>query len=889
MQTLHSSGSYQFSNHPTSMFVIKRGSRGKEPVKLDKITDRIKFLCKGLSSKVDPLAITIQTVQNIHDGITTEELDLISAKIAEQMKTNHPDYGILAGRILVSNLHKTTPKSFSQCMRDIGDALQIKSESHYKFIEDNAAALDNMIIHENDYNVDYFGFKTLEQGYLNKIGEHVHDRPQYVFMRVAIAIYKDYSTEKSVVLENIKVCYKALSQMYFTHATPSLFNACTRNQQMNSCFLLGTDDSIEGIMKNLSHASFISKWAGGIGIHMSNIRCEGATIHGTCGRSSGLPKQLKMYNAAALCWDQGGKRKGAFAIYLELWHGDILKVLEMKLQNGSDEERARDLFYAVWVSDLFMKRMREDKPWSLFSEDSAPGLSEAYDGMPVCTVCNHSDAGRDWTEIVGGVTKPADSKLRVGTIRCPNGECKFKRTDVFTQLYEKYEREGRAIRQVRARTIVDAICAVQRESGTPYVCFKDHVNRRSNQSNIGTVKSSNLCAEIMEWSSARSYACCTLASINLRKFLVRDDSATATNGLEIDHDKLHDMVRLITRNLDIIIDVNKYPVNECEENSVKYRPIGIGVQGLADVFCEMRVPFLSNIAKTVDLEIAETIYHAAVTESIERSKQLGPYSKFAGSPASQGKFQFDLWKENLEYIGNPVAMPVPISGRYAWDDLRSDMVKHGMRNSLLVAYMPTVSTSQILGNNESFEPYPGNIYTKTTLSGKFTITNNTMLRHLIDLGLWNDTVKAKVVNNNGSIQDIEEIPKEIREIYKTVWEMPQKEIMRRCALRSAFVDQSLSLNIHVRDNSNAVLRSIFETGYDLGLKTGSYYIRTPPASKALKNNIAETKVRDEAKPKDPKEEFRQKAEEAMKNADVNRENDDDEGGACPIGCQSCSA
>jgi len=891
-----------------TMRVQKRGARGLEEVRFDKITDRIRNLCKDLNKVVDPTRIAQATIKNLFDGITTEELDKISAKIAESCKLIHPEYSTLAARILISNLHKTTPRRFSECMDKIGKNLDIKSERHYAFIAENAAALDNMIIDSNDYSFDYFGYKTLENAYLVKIPNEVTgpdglpvyvdrdgntvptniisrtkdgrpvirnengtivrmltvkmqdmvvDRPQYVWMRVAIAIYMD-SGENA--LENIKQCYKALSRMEFTHATPTLFNSCSKVQQLNSCFLLGTADSIEEIMRTLSNASFISKWAGGIGIHMHNIRCKESRINGTNGKSSGLPKQLKMYNEAARCWDQGGKRLGAIAAYLEPWHGDILEFLKMKLQQGAETERARDLFYALWVPDLFVKRAAEDSDWSLFSEDTAPGLSDVYDGMEICSKCEYC-ANINYAKFIHehGKDELSAPELKERQKSCSH---EFVARNMFTELYTRYEEEGRAVKVIKARDVLDAMCDVQRESGTPYVCFKDHVNRQTNQKNIGTIKSSNLCAEIMEWSSNNSYACCTLASINLKKFLDADG--------KINHKKLHETVRLVARNLDIIIDVNSYPVDECKQNSQDYRPIGIGIQALADVFAIKRIPFLSAEAARDDIEIAETIYHAALTESMERARTHGKYSAFDGSPASRGELAFDLWLENQRQIGG--FKEVPLSGRYDWDALKAEIMTHGLRNSLLVALMPTVSTSQIMGNNESFEPFTSNIYTKGTLAGKFTVSNNAMIKHLIELGLWSEELKNKIVNNDGSLTGIEEIPVNIQEIYKTVWEMKQTELMKRAAIRSAFVDQSQSLNIHLTDNSNAILRGVFFAGHRFGLKSGNYYIRTRAGFKPMRNNIAATKQVETVKP------------------EVVTPEDDEE--VCYIGkegCTSCSA
>lgn len=1502
------------------MKVLKRNGRGSEEVKFDKIVNRIRYLCNGLNASVDPVKIAIDTIKNIYDGISTEELDRISASIAESYKLIHPDYAILAGRICASNLHKTTPGKFSDCMNQIGNTLKVKSIEHYRFIQEYATQLDNMIIHENDYNFDYFGFKTLENAYLVKhkyqivvnnkqqFMERIIDRPQYIWMRVAVAIYMNYDPNPAVCLENIKQCYKALSQMYFTHATPTLFNACMHNQQLNSCFiadtevcttsgvkriqdvsvgdyvfthvgnikrveqthvntlnnrtiyavkvqktpivkvtndhkfwairkhgdipawwridellansyiaipnckddqfqrepmiidlfeyitdelsryfiydathinwsarfdsskgqyinpnsinrkwlanekfwefigiwlygghiaylfddptavgfivnsvnndnlidfivnegkrifgvnavimqienqtirisfysqiiamtfenlfgkekhlwaqmytlhpiyvnsliigliatnisagficiemtnqsllkeiyhlcrnrgldvsysmkigkinstaiinlsledkfnknqaviyngqkflkikckillnehpeyvytlgvaddhsynveglaaancfLLGRSDSIEEIMRTLSNASFISKWAGGIGIWMHCIRAQNAYIKGTNGRSSGLPRQLKMYNEAARCWDQGGKRLGAFSIYLEPWHADIMPFLKLKLNTGAETERARDLFYALWVCDLFIKRVNEDSDWSLFSEDTAPGLSDVYDGMEICTKCGFCQ-NRNYVKFMHNKNKPPpDSnytieedinieKLFKKTVaEFAHCEHNYERRNVFTELYERYEREGLAMKVIKARDVVEAIITMQRESGTPYICFKDHVNRKSNQSNIGTIKSSNLCVvpetmiltdkgqypivdlvnkeiniwngtefskvtprqtntsqaiirvnlsngafidctkyhkfavikdtktlkieaadlqpgdilidytlptidgdesfkypyrsgilcsysgddeerpvhseleprfavpmnasikiklqwlagfmdvsgfivdldhsylvemtasrkeflinvrlmlqtlgvkaeiltiehklitnmiiktyykltimasdimhllhlglqtvylkfkisktcaaksvqvesvvnsgrisdtycftetgrglgmfngiltynctEIMEWSSEYSYACCTLASINLKKYLIAgENNPDGSIKYRIDHEKLHEMTRLIIRNLDIITDINNSPVVECEHNSKTFRPVAVGIMSVADVFCEMRLPFLSPEAARHDIEITETISHAAYEESMCRAKLLGPYKEFAGSPASYGKLSFDLWEEDIKARGVDIfagsGITGIISGRYDWADMKLQIMKYGLRNSLLIAYMPTVSTSQIMGSNESFEPYSSNIYTKTTLVGKFTMSNNIMIRHLISLGIWNEDFKNRIISADGSINVVDsdgnpifpEIPREVREIYQTVWELSQKEIMRRTAIRGAFVDQSQSLNIHIRDNSSKYLRAILLTAWEFGLKTGSYYVRSKPATTVMKNNLS---------------------------------------------------
>ncbi len=819
------------------MYVIKRGNRGHENIKLDKITTRITNLCSGLSPLVDTTQITLRSVQNIHSGITTEELDKITAKVAESMKTIHPDYSTLASRILVSNMQKSTPKSFSGCISLANTALQNISPTHYSFVMRHAAALDNMVVDANDYLFDYLGYQTLESTYLmyqttatqRGAERKLIDRPQYMFMRVAVALYMESDTDTQQCLENIKICYKALSQMYFIHATPTLFNAMTHKQQMLSCFLLGTDDSIEGIMGTLANTSYISKWSGGIGIHMHCIRGAGQYIQGTNGKSSGLIPQLQMYNAAAKCWDQGGKRLGAFAIYIEPWHSDIIQYLQLKLQQGAESERARNLFYAIWVPDLFVKRAKGGEKWSLFSEDTHPGLSSVYDGMEVCKYCGYC-SNKDYLAFMKA-TRPEFVEKFATCIH------EFHLRDMFTELYTMYESEGTAVKTVDAQQILNLICEAQRDSGVPYVCFKDHANRKSNQKNVGTVKSSNLCAEIYEWSSNDSYACCTLVSINLKKYV------RCASGF--DHEMLHRMTRLVVRNLNRVIDINIYPVDKCQDNNLQYRPIGIGIQGLANVFAMLKLPFLSDEAKTLDLEIAETIYHAALTESCELAKTHGPYSSFAGSPASKGLLQYHLWMEGNSRLGNQFAGMDPRSTRYDWCALERDVMQYGIRNSLMIANMPTVSTSQLCGNNESFEPFANNIYTKTTLTGKHMVTNHMLIRELINAGVWNDELKNAIINADGSVQGMELVPKNIRDVYQTVWELKQSELMTRTALRGAFIDQGQSLNIHLRDNSNATLRGVFQHGYELGLKTGSYYIRTQPTSKAMKNNITASKQLDE--------------------------------------------
>lgn len=1285
-----------------NMRVQKRARRGFENVKFDKITARIQHLCNGL--KVDPILVALSTIKNLYDGISTEELDRISAQIADSMSTTHPDYALLAGRILASNLHKTTPKTFSECMKILQDKTEVLHTFYYDFICANAAILDNMIIDSNDTLFDYIGYVTLERSYLHKVAEpvfnadgeqiyvdandkivtahtdqarpkiveRVMDRPQYMYMRVAIAVNLPLakmkeSSDMRILFDNIKHCYKLLSQMYFTHATPTLFNACTIRQnllscfaadtevctlsgvkkiqdvqigdevvthlgnikrveqvhtnllgdrklmeltvqkthpikvtdnhrvwglqvreskpgwikvsdltdrsyvcipntdqyksehiiidladyidvltrsesdsikyelitndttvqlithfilgktattfnsrkesqeinrfwtfdedfckfvgifygdghiansksrtngikspygigltlnpinnddlskfittigekvfgitvcthqmkgqntfqilfnnkvigimfkylfgekyngkklwvsflQMNhshiyaliaglistdecvnkagnimlemsnipfmksvyhlsrnhgidvsfkvrthkdnqdtgrisfpyikeilsnvnktytdgrivqfinkqegpgkknknqtsaiikdnkrflrvksikslderpefvytlgiaddhsypveglmveNCFLIGTDDSIEEIQRTIKNSGLISKMAGGIGTHLSNIRCAGRPIKSTGGKSCGLVRQLKIYDATMVCFDQGGKRKGANAMYIEPHHGDIIPFLKLKLNQGSDDERARDLFYALWISDLFVETASNKEKWSLFSEDNARGLSEVFDGMRVCSKCDYcaNKGYAKYMPIIRGenmrkdITIDGDSMQPTSEQLSCNHEYIYR--DCYTELYRHYEKQGIAVAKIDSDEVLNAMFEAMRESGTPYVCFKDNANRMTNQAGLGTIKSSNLCSEVMQWSSADSYACCTLASINLKAFLVADQAASSTNGLVIDHEKLHAVVMNITRNLDLIININKYPVEECISNAQQWRPIGIGVQGLANVFALMRIPFLSQTAAKIDLEIFETIYHAALTQSNLRAIELGPFRGFEYSPSARGELAPDLWKRNQDRLNSPLKNTSLYSGRYDWDILRANIIKSGLRNSLHIAPMPTVSTSQLLGNNESFEPFSSNLFRKTILAAKVTVVNTIMVQHLIDLGIWNEDIKMRIMNAHGSVQHIEEIPKNVRDVYLTVYEMSQKEIMNRASIRQAFVDQSQSLNIHLRDNSNPTLRGVFFHGHKIGLKTGSYYIRTLIDSSAMKTNISASK------------------------------------------------
>lgn len=1040
------------------MQVLKRGNRGYEPLHFDKIQLRIQNLCKDLPV-IDIAKITIGVINNIHDKISTEELDRISARIAESFKLIHPDYSILAARIMISNLHKTTPSKFSECMKIHESKLDAEK---FKFIMENADELDSAIIHDNDYQYDYFGYCTLEAIYLRKInicvmiGDDIQyvdidgvavtdrviitdghptssgvcvypltrkvvvDRPQYMIMRVAIQKYGNVGIKE--VIES----YKIASSLNYTNATPTLINACDKNGQSLSCFLQGMDDSIEDIMDTLKDSSIISKHAGGVGIWGHYIRPRGSLIASTGGKSCGLPTMLKMFDNAALCWDQGGKRLGAFAIYLEPWHGDIKEFLELKLNQGKEEFRARNLFYALWMPDLIMKRIEADLPISLFNSDTAPGLADVYDGMDVCSKCRYC-------------SNPNYNKYIEASN--PDYYCDhvFEKVDAFSFLYCGYEKRGLAIRRFTADEFTTFITFAQKESGTPYICYKDQANRLSNQSNIDTTRSSNLCvtpdtyiltdkgqfmiadlvgqevnvwngqefsavipvktgknckilkielsngviikctlyhkfyirgtcgikkinardlapgdvlidyslpqgtpesivsglellrefcdkmqcnhnnishylhkvrrslqtigvetnvecneiegarlrlttrgqlmlesygfdctvfgevvpngvmvigisnepglsdtycftekkrgmgmfngvltgqcSEIMEVSTPNSYACCTLASVNLKKFLVHRDGK-----YHYDHEKLHEITRIITRDLDMIIDSNKYPVVECIDNSTSLRPIAIGVQGLADLFCIMRIPFLSDEAKQLRRDIHETMYHAALSESAHRAQLLGSYRGFEGSPASLGKLHPDLWAENT-------GKPLPYSSRYDFNELRRQVMR-GLRNSLHIALMPTASTAPVLGNNDSFEPFPANIGTKSNLAGKFTVTNNYMITHLIELGLWSDDVSKRVMNSQGSLQGIPGIPADIKEIYKTVWEISQSELINEAADISAWVDQGMSLNIHMTNNSHESLKKLMLHSWKAGLKTGSYYIRTRAGASAMKNNIS---------------------------------------------------
>jgi ribonucleoside-diphosphate reductase alpha chain len=749
-------------------FVIKRNGK-QESVKFDKVTARIEKLSYSLSPMVNVIEVAKKTIEGIYAGVLTTALDNLAAETAASLTITHPDYAILASRIAVSNLHKSTTKSFSATMRKLynyvdaatGKKLPLIADDVMQIIEENAELLDSTIIYDRDFGFDYFGFKTLEKSYLLKVDGKIAERPQHMYMRVAIGIHKDD-------IESAIATYHLMSERWMTHATPTLFNAGTPKPQMSSCFLLTMkEDSIDGIYDTLKQTAKISQSAGGIGLAIHNIRATGSYIGGTNGTSNGIIPMLRVFNDTARYVDQGGgKRKGAFAIYLEPWHADVFEFLDLRKNHGKEEMRARDLFFALWICDLFMKRVESNGEWSLFCPNEAPGLSDCW------------------------------------------GE-------EFETLYTKYEAEGRARRTIKAQDLWFAILQSQIETGTPYMLYKDAANSKSNQQNLGTIKSSNLCTEILEYTSKDEVAVCNLASIALPRFVI--------NG-NFDFDKLFEVTYQATKNLNKIIDNNYYPVEEAKTSNLKHRPIGLGVQGLADVFILLRLPFESELAKMINKNIFETIYFAAMTASKDLAKEQGAYETFAGSPVSKGIFQFDMWG-------------VTPSDRWNWAALKEEVKQFGVRNSLLLAPMPTASTSQIFGNNECFEPYTSNIYTRRVLSGEFIIVNKHLLKDLVNLGLWNNSMKNKIIAANGSIQHIEEIPADIKELYKTVWEIKQRNIIDMAADRGAYICQSQSLNLFVDTPTASKLTSMHFYAWKKGLKTGMYYLRTQAATQAVQFTV----------------------------------------------------
>lgn len=753
----------------------------------DKITSRIQKLCYGLHPEfVDPAQITLKVISGLYQGVTTVELDNLAAETAATMTTKHPDYALLAARIAVSNLHKETKKVFSDVMEDLykwvnpktGKHSPMISEDVHKVIMDNAERLNSAIIYDRDYTYNYFGFKTLERSYLLKIDGRVVERPQHMLMRVSVGIHQE---DIEAAIET----YNLLSEKWFTHASPTLFNAGTCRPQLSSCFLLTMhSDSIEGIYDTLKQCALISKSAGGIGLNVHNIRATGSYIAGTNGMSNGLLPMLRVFNNTARYVDQGGnKRPGAFAIYLEPWHADIFDFLDCRKNTGKEEQRARDLFYALWIPDLFMKRVEANGEWTLMCPAECPGLQDCW--------------GKE-----------------------------------FEDLYEKYEKEGRGRKKIKAQQLWYAIIEAQTETGTPYMLYKDHCNSKSNQQNLGTIKCSNLCTEIVEYSSKDEVAVCNLASIALNMY-VRPDKT-------YDFAKLAEVTKVIVRNLNKIIDVNYYPVEEARRSNMRHRPIGIGVQGLADAFILMRYPFESLEAQQLNKDIFETIYHSALDASCELAEKYGPYETYPGSPVSKGILQHDMWG-------------VKDTALCDWPGLRARIAKHGVRNSLLLAPMPTASTAQILGNNESIEAYTNNIYTRRVLSGEFQIVNHHMLKDLTELGLWNEDMKNLMIAHGGSIQNIDGIPDDIKALYKTVWEISQKTVIKMAADRGAYIDQSQSLNIHIGEPNYGKLTSMHFYAWKLGLKTGMYYLRTKPAASAIQFTVDKTKLTQTPKVKSEQE------------------------------------
>ena len=754
------------------MFVVKRDGH-KEPIMFDKITARIKKLCYDLNPLVDPVRVAMRVIEGLYDGVTTSELDNLASEIAATMTTSHPDYAQLAARISVSNLHKNTKKSFSETMTDLykyvnprtGKDAPLLSDEVYNIIQKNKEVLDSSIIYNRDFGYDFFGFKTLERSYLLKLNGEIVERPQHMLMRVSVGIHMED-------IDSVLETYELMSKRFFTHATPTLFNSGTPKPQMSSCFLLAMqDDSIDGIYDTLKQTAKISQSAGGIGLSIHNVRATGSYISGTNGTSNGIVPMLRVYNDTARYVDQGGgKRKGSFAIYIEPWHADIFDFLDLRKNHGKEEMRARDLFYAMWTPDLFMKRVEADAEWTLMCPNECPDLYKCH-------------------------------------------------SDEFDALYTKYESEGKGRKTIRARELWEKILESQIETGTPYMLYKDAANRKSNQKNLGTIRSSNLCTEIMEYTSPDEVAVCNLASIALPMFI--KDGA-------FDHDELFRVTKQVTKNLNRVIDRNYYPVQEAENSNMRHRPVGLGVQGLADAFIKLRLPFTSQGAKDLNQDIFETLYFAAVTASMEEAEKDGPYSTYKGSPMSKGEFQHNMWGIKDDEL----------SGRWDWAALRKKVKKHGVRNSLLVAPMPTASTSQILGNNECFEPYTSNIYTRRVLSGEFIVVNKHLLEDLVELGLWTEDMKQELMRSNGSVQHIEGIPADIKELYKTVWELSMKDIIDMSRHRGYFIDQSQSLNLFMEGATMAKLTSMHFYAWKSGLKTGMYYLRTKSAVDAIKFTLS---------------------------------------------------
>jgi ribonucleoside-diphosphate reductase alpha chain len=756
------------------MYVVKRDGR-KEAVKFDKITARIIKMCYGLDPLVSPEAVAMKVIEGIYDGVTTTNLDNLAAEVAAAKTIDHPDYALLASRIAVSNLHKETKKTFSEVIDDMYNYIDPKTklnaslvaEDVYKAIQDNKELLDSSIIYDRDFRYDYFGFKTLTRSYLMKLNGKIVERPQQMLMRVAVGIHKNN------IQDAIKT-YNLMSEGWFTHATPTLFNSGTPKPQMSSCFLLTMkEDSISGIYDTLKSCAQISQSAGGIGLSIHNVRATGSYIKGTNGTSNGIVPMLRVFNDTARYVDQGGgKRKGSFAIYVEPWHADIFDFLDLRKNHGKEEQRARDLFYALWIPDLFMKRVKENGEWTLMCPHECPGLADTHSAE-------------------------------------------------FEALYTQYEQAGKGRKTIKAQDLWFKILESQIETGTPYMLYKDAANSKSNQQNLGTIKSSNLCTEIIEYTAPDEIAVCNLASLALPKFVTEDG--------KFDHNKLFEVTYQATINLNRIIDENYYPVEEAKNSNMRHRPIGLGVQGLADAFISLGYPFESEEARALNREVFETIYYASMTASKDLAKVEGAYETFAGSPVSKGVFQFDMWG-------------VTPTDRWEWNVLKEEVVKYGVRNSLLLAPMPTASTAQILGNNECFEPYTSNIYTRRVLSGEFIVVNKHLLKDLVKEGLWNKEMRQKIMAANGSIQGINEIPQRLKDLYKTAWEISQKALIDQAADRGAYICQSQSLNIFMENANFAKLTSMHFYGWEKGLKTGMYYLRTKAATDAIKFTVDKSVV-----------------------------------------------
>lgn len=744
-----------------SMHVTKRNGE-KEEVSFDKVLNRLRHLSSGLH--VNVFEIAQKVCSRIYDGVKTSELDELAAQMCSSMILDHPDYGKMASRIIVSNHHKNTSPSFSetvQTLYDNADTGGVKnpliSDELYEVVMKNKEKLNSYIDYNRDYDFDYFGFKTLEKAYLMKIKGKVIERPQQMFLRVALGIHGND------VKDAIQM-YDHMSQKYYVHATPTLFNSGTRVPQLSSCYLEAIeDDSIDGIFNTIKDCALISKYAGGIGVHIHNVRARSSVIRGTNGTCSGIVPMLRVFNNTARYVNQAGRRNGSIAVYLEPWHGDVEGFLEMRKSHGNEEERARDLFYALWIPDLFMERVQNNETWSLMCPDQCPGLSDVYG-------------------------------------------------DEFVKLYTKYEREGKFIKQINAQDMWFQILQSQIETGTPYMLYKDSVNKKSNQSNLGTIKSSNLCVEIMEWSGPDETAVCNLASICLPTYVNMESGV-------FDHDKLHEITKMVVKNLNKVIDVNFYPIEKAERSNKRHRPIGIGIQGLADTFAMLKVAFESDAAKELNKQIFETIYHGALEASMELSTKYGPYETFVGCPASKGILQFDMWGV------------VPDWGKYDWDKLKAQIKAHGLRNSLLLAPMPTASTSQIMGFNECFEAFTSNIYKRKTLAGEFILVNKYLVEDLSRLGLWNQDIKNQIIIHEGSVQNIPGIPTEVKELYKTVWEMKMRCIIDMAADRGVFIDQSQSMNLFVENPEFKKLSSMHFYAWQKGLKTGMYYLRSKAKAK----------------------------------------------------------